>query len=290
MLRGHNRPTHDALLWEPIPNLNIISNGIRFQTNRWGMHDKDYSLARPTGTYRIALLGSSITVGGGVPADKTMESLLEAQLNREGPGTPSRKYEILNFSAAAYGVLQNVLVAERKVFAFNPNAIVVGIFSVEVGRMRTYLSKLVKSGYRFPDPYVENKLREAGVDSTMQDPELLRRLAPVSSDLVRWSYQRLIEIGRQRHVPVVGIIFPEPDPRYGRDINASAALAAAAGLPLVDLRGVYAGLNPDSLRLPGTDPHWNEAGNRLVFERTYQLLREHDAELLKLGFSSRPPR
>jgi len=216
-----------------------------------------------------------------------MQALLEDQLNRDGPGAPKRKYEILNFSAGAYGVLQNVLVTEQKVFAFKPDAVILGIFSVEVGRMRSYLSEVVKGGYRFEDSYVQNKLLQAGVDSTMQEPELMRRLGPISQDLVRWSYQRIVEICRQKNVRVIGIVLPEPQVRYGRDINTSARLAAAAGLPLLDLRGVYDGLNTDSLRLPGRDPHWSVAGNKLISERTYQLLREHDAELLKLGFPSR---
>jgi hypothetical protein len=284
-LRSYERPTRDVLLWENVPNHRGRWRSAQIRINQWGMRDKEYSLARPPGTYRIALLGSSMTVGAGVPVEQTMETLLEDQLNRDGPGTPSRRYEILNFSVGGYGIMQNAVLAEQKVFSFRPDAVLVAVLSVDAGRMTQYLSKVARRGYRFSDPYVQKKMREAGADSTMEEPELLRRLRPISEDLVRRSYAIIVEASRRHGVPVIGIVLPEPRPRNVRsDINQSARLAAAAGLPLLDLRGVYDGLGLDSLKLPGNDPHWSAAGHRLIFERTYELMRKRDAETLKLGF------
>jgi hypothetical protein len=255
------------------------------RTNRWGMRDKDYSLVPPPRTYRMALLGTSMTVGAGVPLEQTMESLLEDRLNREGPRAPQRHYEILNFSVGAYGIMQNAALLDKSVLAFKPNAVLVGVFSVDAERMGNYLVRLSRSHLPIPYPYVRQKLQEAGVNPTMQQPELLRRLGPVIEDLVRWSYRHILETCRQRGIAVVGLVLPEPSPKAGRDIDQAARLAASAGVPLLDLRGVYGSQPVDSFRLDiPKDPHWNARGHKLISDRVYELLRENDGRTLKLGF------
>jgi len=288
--RLFQQTTKDMTLWENAPNFVGSSKDAPFRTNRWGMRDKDYSLAPPPRTYRVALLGSSLTVGSGVPLEQTMETLLEDRLNREGPGAPGRRYEILNFSVGMYGIMQNAALLDQKVFAFKPNAVLVAVFSVDGRRMSTYLVKLIRARVPIPYPYVREKLRQSGVDASMKQPELLRRLAPISEDLVRWSYQHIIEVCRQRGVTVLGIVLPEPVLKAGHDIDQAARLAAAGGLPLLDLRGVYAGQSPDSLQLSrqgDLDAHWNARAHKLVSDRIYQLLRQNDARALKLGFKAR---
>ena len=48
------------------PSRHIMWNGKPFTTNSWGMRDGEYSLAKPPGTLRIALLGPSHIMGNGV--------------------------------------------------------------------------------------------------------------------------------------------------------------------------------------------------------------------------------
>jgi hypothetical protein len=213
-----------------------------------------------------------------------METLVEERLNRDSTLSGARHFEIHNFSVGEYGIMQNVAVLERKALPFAPNAVLVGVFSVEQVRMIDYLAKLVRANIPIPWAPVREKLRAAGVDSSMRGPELRRRLQPVSDELIQWSYQRIVEICRQRGLPVVGLVLPEPVAKAGHDIDRAAALAAAAGLPLLDLRGVYGTEPPDSFRLPRNDPHWNVLGHKIVADRVYELLRTNDSRAFKLGF------
>jgi hypothetical protein len=286
-VREYEAYTNDLRLWENVPNFKGSMKGARFSTNQWGMRDQEYSLARPAYTYRIALVGGSMTVGAGVPVEQTMETLTEDRLNREGPGAPERQYEILNFSVGGYGIFQNVAVVDQKVFAFSPNAILVSVFSVEGRRTTNYLTKVIRNRIPIPYPYVERKLREAGVAPSMEESELRRRIGPIAEDLVRWSYVHIQEVGRQKGVPVIGVVLPEPIPKAGRDIDQAVQLATASGLPLLDLRDVYQGYGVDSLKLEGRDPHWSVAGHRVIAERLFRALRSEDARTFKLGFGSR---
>ena len=274
--------TGDILGYDLVPSFNGTFKGVPFRTNRWGMHDKEYSLVAPARTYRIALLGSSFTMAGGVPQEKSLEALVEDRLNREATTPAHRHYEILNFSVGGYGVLHNVAVAEKKVFPFAPNAVFLIIHSIEPRRIATSLIEMLRKGVPIPYPELRQQLQKAGVKSGMEEPELRRRLAPIAPDIVRWGYRRIAQLCRQHGVPLVGIVFPEP--RDGTEqLDATAALASEAGVTLLKLNGVYTGHPYESVQLPGGDFHLNELGHQLVADRLYQLLRAGEPQSLKLG-------
>jgi hypothetical protein len=284
------RRTGDMLGYELVPSFSGSYKEATFRINQWGMRDREYALVPPPNTYRIALVASSYTMGGGVAGEQTHEWLLEERLNREGPGAPRRHYEILNFAVGGYGILQNVVVVEQKIFRFQPDAVLLMIHSNELTRMVSYLSSLLQDGAEIPYAFVREKLREAGVTADMERTELRRRLLPVSSDLVRWSYQRVAELCREQGVPLVGVVFPVPTaPSDRRDeamLPTVAGWAEAAGIPLLSLKGVYNGHDAESVRLSDRDMHLSAHGHRLVAERLFELLRTYEARMLRLGFGS----
>jgi hypothetical protein len=273
----------DMLRYDLLPSVNSTWKGASFRTNRWGMRDKDYTLKRPQGVYRIALVGSSLSLGGGVPQEQTFEALMEDRLNREEPASSRRRFEILNFSVLAYGILQNVAVTEKRIFPFQPNSVLLMIHSNEEIRMEEYLVSLLKEGIPIEYPYVREKLQQAGVKPGMQEPELRRRLTSVSRDLVKWSYLRIAQLCKEHGVPVVGVAFPQARPITDNELETVAGWAAAAGIPVLSLQGVYDGHPFNAVRLKG-DPHLNQLGHQLVANRLYLLLRQNDARALHLGF------
>ena len=286
-LKNFARMTGDMLSHELIPSFNGTYKNAPFQANRWGMRDKDYELRPAPGTYRIAFLGSSFSMAGGVPVEQAHEWLLEERLNREGPGAPRREYEILNFSVAGYGVMHQVVTAEKKVFRFTPNSVLVVIHSIEPSRMIDYLISAIRAKIPIEYPYVRQKLQEAGVQPDMEEPELRRRLSPVSLDLVRWSFQRLVHVCREHGVPVAAIAFFEPR-RSQRDaqLRMLAGVASGAGIQVLSLEGTFDGHPAASVSLK-RDAHLNALGHQLVADRLFQLLRENDARTLKLGFGNK---
>lgn len=283
------RMTGDFLEFELRPSFTVSYEGkFPFRTNRWGMRDKEYALAPPANTYRIALLGSSVEMGAGVPVEQSYESVLEARLNREGPQAPKRKYEILNFAVGSYSILQHMVVAERKVFAFAPNAIMLAIHPLEPRPTSRLLISLIRSKTPIPYPYVADKLRQAGVDPTMAEPELRRRLQPVLDDLVRWGYQRIAEIAREHKVQAIAVVVPRPEMPKNELIALAkqTQIAAAVGMKVINLESAFIGSNADSVRLPPTNTHPNARGHQILADRLYDQLRANDARTLRLGFGN----
>lgn len=84
------RMTGNILNYELVPSSTGMYKGISFRTNRWGMWDREYALKPAPGTFRIALIGASFSMGAGLAEQKTHEALLENRLNRKRPGSYSR--------------------------------------------------------------------------------------------------------------------------------------------------------------------------------------------------------
>ena len=86
---------------EIIPNLHREAYGVDFETNSLGMRDREYTAAKPPGTFRIALLGSSHVMGFGLAAKDMFKTDARgpAQCRDFPPGRPVS--ELLNFAVNA---------------------------------------------------------------------------------------------------------------------------------------------------------------------------------------------
>ncbi len=89
--------------------------------NSFGMRDRERTVEKKPGVYRIAVLGDSYVEGMMVADDQVMTRKMEAEL---GP-----KFEVMNFGVAGYGSLQEKIVYEKRVRAFKPDLVVVGFLS-----------------------------------------------------------------------------------------------------------------------------------------------------------------
>ncbi len=95
-----------------------------------GWRDIERTVAKPTGTYRVALLGDSQTEALQVPLEKDWARLAEAQLNAEQKKSPERhpdvsNIEVLNFGVSGYSTAQEYLQLQKTVLAYQPDLIVV---------------------------------------------------------------------------------------------------------------------------------------------------------------------
>ena len=82
-------PSHDLM-----PSRDIAFKGARMTTNSFGMRDREYTLEKPEGTYRIVIHGASHTMGTGVEDLESFENVVEDRLNAEDAET-GRRWEIL---------------------------------------------------------------------------------------------------------------------------------------------------------------------------------------------------
>jgi len=93
--------------------------------NALGLRDREgYARDKPQGTYRVVMLGDSVTWGAGIPQAETFENLLEDRLEAEG-----RKVEIMNLGVPGYNALMMAAFLERRGLPLQPDLVlaVVGL-------------------------------------------------------------------------------------------------------------------------------------------------------------------
>jgi hypothetical protein len=300
-----SRPTlRDFLQFELIPGLDKTLYGRRFTINRHGMRDRDYTVAKPEGTFRIALLGSSIDMGWGVGDDETYENLLEEWLNdharRRGI---DRRFEVLNFAVAAYGPLQRYALLGRKVESFAPDLVLYSCTTLDARLLEIHLTGLLM---RKVDPtyaFLKQAIVDAGI--TEEDKRTGGDRQYVHKDAVklkvRASFWPILDamLGalagecRSQDVPLVFLAIPRaaridaPDARAGA-LARLAGIAARLAVPLIDLTPTFDRPDPSELSVAPWDDHPNAAGHRRLFLALARALADRP-ELYRTLFGQGPP-
>ena len=103
-------------------------NDTLIRINSLGMRDREREIAKPAGTFRIAVLGDSYTEAKQVALDETFPSVVERRLT-ECPALGDRKIEVLNFGVAGYGTTQELLMLESRASRFDPDLVVLAMLT-----------------------------------------------------------------------------------------------------------------------------------------------------------------
>jgi lysophospholipase L1-like esterase len=112
------------LLYELVPHSTRVFSGVKMSINAYGMRDKAYSLQKPNDTFRIAVLGDSITQGNAIRYNETYATRLEEMLNADE--NIGYDVEVLNFGVIGYSFSQYIELYRTKVKQFEPDLVLVG--------------------------------------------------------------------------------------------------------------------------------------------------------------------
>lgn len=114
--------TTPGVTYELKPDLSTWYKGVRFYTNSAGLRDREYPHKADSDTFRIAVLGSSWTMGSGVDLQHVWHSVLEDRLNHESGRV---RFELINFAVDQYGLGEIIATLEQKVPAWRPDMIII---------------------------------------------------------------------------------------------------------------------------------------------------------------------
>jgi hypothetical protein len=274
------RSTNNNLILELVPSTTIDFNGTKLSTNRWGMRDRDYEQTPAPDTYRIALTGPSFVMGLGVADDEGFEWLLEDRLNQERAEGSYTKYEILNFAVPAYSAIQNLIVLEQKALAFQPNTIFFMAHQREEEAVVKYLADRLSVGADLPYPDLIELTRQAGVEPGATKVETERLLQPVRTEILSWTYRRIVEVSQAHDILPVWIFMPTlEDPLQEAEIVHLTGVAEEAGFIVLNLADAYDNQDLESLVVAYWDKHPNAKGHSLIAENLYNKLLEREEEI-----------
>ncbi len=175
--------SNPRLLFEPVPDLAFAGDPRSFfeyegRSNRLGYRDRDHSVGKPPGVYRIAVLGDSIAAGYRIRrSEDTFPAQLEARLRRQG-----LPVEVLNFGVSGYNTMQEVETLRVRALRFNPDLVLVAY---------------CHNDRRPPDPRILAALRETQGDRKILLPTAEAQRALLGSALYRFVRYGVLE-ARQR--------------------------------------------------------------------------------------------
>jgi lysophospholipase L1-like esterase len=114
--------SNPRMIYEMVPNVSGTFHDAPLRTNSAGFADRERTLKKPTGVFRIAVIGDSIAFGWGVAPEDRYSNLLEKFLNDTGTSHPT--YEVLNFGITGYNTVMEAALLRDRVLAYEPDMLV----------------------------------------------------------------------------------------------------------------------------------------------------------------------
>jgi lysophospholipase L1-like esterase len=266
---------------EHTPGREAVLMGVPVQINSRGLRDREFSLSKPSGTYRILALGDSITLGWGVRQDKTFPKLLEQQLNQHPlPGGPQR-YEVINAGVGNYNTAQEVAYFKERGRLYKPDMVLIAFFINDAEptprEERNWLAR-ESCLYVFASSFWDVVLRQLSFRPGYRDyyRSLFEEGKP-GWTACQQAFRELMALCREEQIDLRIAIIPELH-SLGRDYafldvhTAIQALARERGIPVIDLLDGLAADEPSTLWVSLGDPHPNEQAMAFFADRIYANL------------------
>jgi hypothetical protein len=273
----------EFLQFELKPAVERTLFGKPFVTNDFGMHDDPVTFKKPDGTFRIAVLGSSIDMGWGVTHQDTYINQLEKWLNahsaRLGLGSALR-FEVLNFGVAAYSPMQRLQTLRMKVMSFHPDLVIYSATTNDIRLMEIHLCELLRKNIDLKYDFLREVITLAAVDHddlrVDSDRELINKarvkhkLQPFYWGLFDLTLGAIAAECRTAGLPLVMVIVPrvgkaDVPPARAEPVARLKAVASHQGLTVFDLSDSFDPFDPALIEIAVGDDHPNAMGHHRLF-------------------------
>jgi hypothetical protein len=96
--------------------------------NSAGLRDREHSNPKPSGTFRIAVIGDSYAEAMQVPMEAAFWRVLELEL-QACPAFHGRHIESINFGVGGYGTAQEIQALRHRAWAYSPDLVLLAFLS-----------------------------------------------------------------------------------------------------------------------------------------------------------------
>ncbi|MBI2667496.1 SGNH/GDSL hydrolase family protein [Candidatus Woesearchaeota archaeon] len=129
------------IIYELRPNVTGVYTKKNVKINSRGLRDYEYTLEKPSNTFRIVGIGDSIMFGLGIDLEDTFLKVLERKLNEN---SNSIKYEVVNFAVPGYNTVMEVETLKEKAIKYNPDLVILSFSSNDM-----HLPNFIKNKIKF---------------------------------------------------------------------------------------------------------------------------------------------
>ncbi len=252
---------------------------VMVKINSMNLRDREYSLQKPEGIERIAVMGDSFVFGWGVENDEVFTEVLENQY--------LKNTEVLNFGVSGYAAFQELERLKNEGLRFHPDKVLFFLYGtpegyVDYGAEQEEFQPTLKQKFvRFLEKvsYLFVLIQEAR--GYLQVSKFPPSDSAKFEEQVKKGWEVLAELkalGDQNHfVPMVVYIPTKDSAKIGKDPDASevAEYCRERSLPFLDLTPML----HDSWIAKGKSPyfriddHWNREGHKIAAMALEQFLK-----------------
>ncbi|MBU1122342.1 MAG: SGNH/GDSL hydrolase family protein [Candidatus Omnitrophica bacterium] len=265
---------------EHIPLKKYWLQNVEIAINSAGFRDREYLIPKPKNTYRIIVLGSSITLGWGVSEGETYASLVENRLNGK---TGITTVEIINTAVGNYNTIREIETFFDKCLVFEPDMVIISFFinDPEILQIKksncllrnSQLAVLLWSRYH-------QIIRRIGLkDDYVEHYEKL-----YSDDYKGWgqcqqAMSKLSVYCKKNNIEVLLTLLPEihdlQDYPFGHIHRFIKEKAVEFNFSFLDFYDVLKDVEAGRIwAMPG-DPHPNKEGHLMITESLYAYLMQN---------------
>lgn len=250
------------------PNAHIVWNGQPLTTNSFGYRTPEVAVPKPEGTFRIAVIGSSNTMGHGVGDDDSYPRLLERWLNHAPGIDAGRPVEVVNLAVSGDSPSQQLLRMQEDLQAYQADWILCDAsvldFSLEEAQIRWALRNKVP----IPFAYVRDAVDRLTAASGGSDEALARKFPQELEPLLNGAYAGWAAEARRLGVPITMVLLPRADTAAASPklFALLQRLCRQNALPYIDVSKSFAGLSPEEFRVSDADAHPSVLGHQRIFD------------------------
>lgn len=252
------------------------------ERNSAGFHDVEWVREKPAGTWRLVVLGDSITMGQWVPRDELFVKRLERELRARG-----KSVEVLNVALGGVDTQDELGLLRKVGLEYAPDAVLLVFFLNDATHLDSnplMVKKIHAELARGPEGLARisrawDMLDRARRERAVTDTTVADYLASFRGDAEKreaWerckrSLAELAALCRERGLPLGVAIFPmlmelesNADHPFASLYGEVAAHCRSLGVPVVDLLPAFRGRSAPALWVAPDDAHPNSTANLLV--------------------------
>jgi hypothetical protein len=241
--------------------------------NSDGLRDREHTVAKPEGTFRIAVVGDSYCEALQVPQEQAFWSVMRDKL-QECDVYHGQQIEVINFGVSGYGTAQELLTLREKVWRYSPDLV---LLAVTTGNDITDNSRILKRTDYIP--YFVYKDNQLTLDESFKDSPTFRVANSRFGGLGSWLRTHLRVVGATTQgIRGLKVIFASWRAKRSSGVQTNFLGSAAAGEQLKteekpDLFARSQELGTDNLiYLEPNNSVWNDAWH--VTEGLIVLMRD----------------
>lgn len=261
---------------EHIPLKECRLQNVWIKTNSLGFRGKEYSIPKPQGVYRIVVLGSSITLGWGVPESDTYVRLVEQLLQGK---TGNLKVELVNAAVGNYNTVREVEAFFDKCRQLAPDMVIVSFFINDpqfIEIKDNFLLKHSQTAVLFWSRY-QQLIRSIGIkqDYLQYYKNLYAPGNPGWAACIS-ALEKLAGYCHQRKISLLMTIIPDlhnlREYPFQKEHGIVKRTVSPFGFPCLDFYAGFKDVPGESLWVMQGDPHPNRMGHLVMAQELYNFL------------------